>query len=166
MLMGYYNPVMVGKGGGPKHYGMMKSILFLFLIASASAALPPAIVLPAGEIYARESAWVKANPSGFALAMTTRADCGAGNSMRPMMKPNDRLYFEAYAGQKLKGSVALVSVPYCKLPIAHLVYDETETHVFLTGINNSRSDGWQPKFGADGKPLVLGVLVGIIRPEK
>lgn len=143
----------------------MKSLLLFLLVASASAALPSAVVLPASEISAREGAWLRANPSGYAGSMTDRPDCGSGNSMRPMLQPHDRMLFEAYVGQKLKGSVASVSVPWCKLPVAHLVYDENKTHVFLTGINNRRSDGWQPKYDANGKCLVNGVLVGILRKE-
>lgn len=141
----------------------MKSLLFLLLLVSANA-LPSALVLPASEISAREGAWLRANPSGFVSKMTDRKDCGAGQSMKPLLQPADHMAFEAYVGQKLKGSVVSINVPWCKLPVAHLVYDETATHVFLTGLNNSRSDGWQPKY-ANGKCQVNGVLVGILRKE-
>ena len=133
-------------------------ICFLCLIGSALA-LPSAVVLPLNEVDARASLWMRANPAGFALSMTSRADCGSGNSMRPMLQPKDRMFFEANVGQKMKGEVVLVQVAYCKLPISHLAYDENKTHVFLTGINNRKSDGWVPK------SQVVGVLVGILRPE-
>lgn len=136
----------------------MKSLIYLVLLATASA-LPSAVVLPSAEIDARAAVWMRANPSAIYLVMTSRPDCGSGASMRPMLQPKDRLFYEAYVGQKLKGQVALVNVAWCKIPISHLVYDETATHVFLTGIANRKSDGWVPK------SQVCGVLVGVLRPE-
>ena len=138
----------------------MKLIIsFLLLSVAASAALPSAVVLPLAEINSRQSAWVKANPSGSVYNMTSRADCGAGQSMRPLLQPCDRMLYEAYVGQKVKGSVVFVNVAWCKIPVTHLAYDETATHVFLTGINNRKSDGWIPK------TQVKAVLVGVLIPE-
>jgi len=136
----------------------MKTLIFLVLLATASA-LPSALKLPVPEITERESVWLRANPSGFVSKMTSRADCGAGQSMRPAIEPKDFMAFEAYMGQKLEGNAVLVNVSWCKIPVVHLAYDETKTHVFLTGINNRKSDGWIPK------TAIAGVLVGVLRPE-
>jgi len=136
----------------------MKSIIYLLLALSASA-LPQAVVLPLPEIQARAQTWLRANPSGVVKGMTTQKEFGAGQSMRPLLQPCDRMFYEAYVGQKVKGEVVLVSVSWCKIPVTHLAYDETKTHIFLTGINNRKSDGWIPK------TALRGVLVGVLRPE-
>jgi len=133
-------------------------ICFLCLIGSALA-LPSAVVLSSAEIDSRSALWLHANPTGWKMNMTSRPDCGSGNSMRPMLQPNDRMFFEPFIGQKLKGCVVLVKVSYCKLLVSHLAYDENKTHIFMTGINNRYSDGWV------NKSQVIGVLVGILRPE-
>ena len=145
----------------------MKSILFLVLLATASAH-PSAVVLPALEIQEREAAWLRANPSGWANDIH-------GKSMLPYIKDGDRVIYEAYIGQKLKGQWGSITQTYTKIingkkvqvtrRLTHLIYDENATHVFMTGLNNSRSDGWLPKYDKNGKCLVNGVLVGILRKE-
>ena len=138
----------------------MKSIIaFLLLAVVSSAAIPSAVVLPVSEIGERQVAWLRANPSGKVLTMTSLPEYGSGNSMRPAIQPKDRMFFESYVGQKLSKQAVLVSLAHCKIPVTHWVYDETDTHIFLTGINNRRSDGWIPK------AQVKGVLVGVLRPE-
>ena len=140
----------------------MKPIIAFLLLAVAvtsSAAIPSAVVLPQAEIWQRQIAWSRANPSGKVLTMTSLPEYGSGNSMRPALQPKDWMFYEAYVGQKLKKQAVLVSLSHCKIPITHFVYDETKTHIYLTGINNRRSDGWIPK------TKVMGVLVGVLRPE-
>lgn len=77
--------------------------------------------------------------------------------MLPVLRAGDTLLHEAVIGQRLKGEILLVNEGKGRERVEHYCYDENKTHVFLTGLNNRRSDGWYPKM------CVMGVLVGVVR---
>ena len=94
--------------------------------------------------------WRVTLPSG-------RAGPVIGASMLPLIHNGDWALQEAYVGQPLEHEVVRAIVTVKGDTLLHYVYDETRTHVFLTGINNRRSDGWIEK------SKVTHVLVGILR---
>lgn len=152
-------------------WGTMKNTMILFLLIAsslwASYQIPEAIILPKEEAAKRVNAWQEANPkAAWAVStMTTLPQFGSGLSMRPYIQAGDKLLWEPYTGQSLKGKVVNMLVEWCGIPVAHYCYDEHAKEIFTLGTANRHSDGWQPKFKPDGQPRVRGVLVAVIRPK-
>jgi hypothetical protein len=76
--------------------------------------------------------------------------------MAPLMDSRSIVLFESYAGQTLRVGDWVVFDRGDFPNVLHRIEDVTETHVFISGVNVPRSDGWFPKSRV--KLRVAGVL--------
>lgn len=130
----------------------MKFALFLLMLVCARAAHWTTTVAPQ-ERESMIQRWRATNPTGSVNSFS-------GRSMIPTLIPGDMLLQDAYVGQRCKKEILLADEGDGRRMTEHYCYDETDTHVFLTGLNNRRSDGWY------SKDRVLAVLVGVIRVDQ
>lgn len=86
------------------------------------------------------------------------AEVAATGSMKPFIDEHSIVLCRRYvSGQELpNGSVVIYRYSDALPRVLHVVSDQNDTHVYMSGYANRASDGWQPKTAIEG--VVVGQL--------
>lgn len=96
-------------------------------------------------VYADAVAWVKRGENRYFSVVA------ATGSMEPFVNEHSILLMVKYSGQKLpNGSVVSFRRSDKHPNVLHVIIDQNETHVYLSGYANKYSDGWFPKAAIHG----------------
>jgi len=78
-------------------------------------------------------------------------------SMAPFITENSIVLCVRYTGQPLQNGAVVIYKYSAALPrVIHVVSDQNETSVYMSGYANSSSDGWKPKASIEG--IMVGQL--------
>lgn len=101
------------------------------------------------QVYADASAWAARAPDRYFLAVA------ATGSMEPVINEHSVLLMVKYTGQTLPNGSVISYYHSPELPnVTHVIADQNDTHVYISGYANKTSDGWFPKTS------ILGFVVG------
>lgn len=111
---------------------------------------PRSLAATPTEVWVDAWAWVARDPANrFAAAVA------ATHSMEPVINEHSIVLMVRYTGQPFADGAVLCYEYSEQLPfVLHVATNQTADSVFMSGYNNSRSDGWQKKSS------IKGVLVG------
>lgn len=129
----------------------------LFLAGCAGQRLPSFVPVPvssltAPQVYEDARAWVARDPANREWATVT-----ATGSMKPFIDEFSVVLLERTNAQtKFQIGEPVVFNRGDAPRVLHVIADQTETHVYLSGFNNRQSDRWFPKSSISSR--VVGQL--------